>query len=121
MKKFLAVLFTLILSLSLVGCSMAEDAEVKGEGVMTYAEFVAAELETEVVIETYVQGKQSWWDNKGTFYTQDKDGAYFLYEMGCTEEEYNKLVEGIRAGEIVVSDSLEAPAVDANVTVNYID
>ena len=38
-----------------------------------------------------------------------------------TSEESNKLVEGIRAGEIVVSDSLEAPVVDASVTVNYID
>ena len=38
-----------------------------------------------------------------------------------TVEEYNKIYEGIKAGEIVVSDALEAPAVDANVTVNYID
>ena len=38
-----------------------------------------------------------------------------------TIDEYNKLVEAIRAGEVVVSDALEAPAVDANVTVTYID
>ena len=38
-----------------------------------------------------------------------------------TVDEYNKLVEAIRAGEVVVSDALEAPAVDANVTVTYID
>ena len=38
-----------------------------------------------------------------------------------TVEEYNKLVDAIRAGQIVISDALEAPAVDANVTVNYID
>ena len=60
MKKFLAVLFTLILSLSLVGCSMAEDAEVKGEGVMTYAEYDAAAIDDAVVIEAYVQATQSW-------------------------------------------------------------
>ena len=87
----------------------------KGEGVMTYEEFAAAELDAEVVVETYVQAKQSWWDNKGTFYTQDADGAYFLYEMGCTEEEYNELVPGTKikvtgykaewAGEVEIVDA----------------
>ena len=38
-----------------------------------------------------------------------------------TVDEYNKVVEKIRSGEIVVSDALEAPAVDANVSVTYID
>lgn len=38
-----------------------------------------------------------------------------------TTEEYTKLVEDIRSGKLVVSDALEAPAVDNNVTVNYID
>jgi len=64
--------------------------------VMTYAEFDAAAIDDEVTVETYVQAKQSWWDNKGTFYTQAADGAYFLYEMTCTEEEYNALVPGTK-------------------------
>ena len=55
------------------------NSDAKSEGVMTYAEYAAAAVDTQVVVETYVQAKQSWWDNKGTFYTQDKDGAYFLY------------------------------------------
>jgi len=115
MKKFLAVLFTLILSLSLVGCSMAEDAEVKGEGVMTYAEYAAAEMDAEVTIEAYVQATQSWWDNKITVYAQDKDGAYFLYEMACSEEDAAKLVPGAKikvtgykgawAGEVEIMDA----------------
>ena len=70
----------------------AED--VKAEGVMSYAEYAAAELDTEVVIETYVQAKQSWWEDKATVYTQDQDGAYFLYNMACSEEDYEKLVPG---------------------------
>ncbi len=78
------------------------EAEVEGENaeaeeetkVMTYEEYVASELETAVVIDAYVQGKQSWWDNKATVYTQDEDGAYFLYEMACSEEDYEKLVPG---------------------------
>ena len=52
MKKFLAVLFTLILSMSMMSCSLAEETvEAKGEGVMTYAEYAAAEIDAEVVIE----------------------------------------------------------------------
>ena len=74
----------------------AEEADVKSEGVMTHEEYVAAELDTEVVIETYVQAKQSWWEDKATVYTQDKDGAYFIYEMACSEEDYAKLTKGTK-------------------------
>ena len=63
---------------------------------MTYDEYVAAELDTEVTVETYVQAKQSWWDNKATVYTQDKDGAYFVYNMACSEEDYEKLTVGTK-------------------------
>ncbi len=63
---------------------------------MTYAEYVSAPVDTPVEVETYVQAKQSWWDNKGTFYTQNEDGAYFIYEMAISEEDYNKLVPGTK-------------------------
>jgi len=123
MKKFIAMILALVMSLSLVACAgnsgsndkSTDDADVKGEGVMTYEEYAAADLDAEVTIETYVQGKQSWWDNKGTFYTQDKEGGYFLYEMACTEEEYNKLEVGTKikvtgykaewAGEVEIVDA----------------
>ena len=61
----------------------------KSEGVMTYEEFVAAELDDEVTIEGFVQAKQAWWSNKATIYLQDADGGYFAYELTCTEEQYN--------------------------------
>ena len=101
MKKILSLLMTLTVALSCVGCgssggSSAGGADAKSEGVMTYAEYAAAELETEVVIEAYVQAKQSWWDNKATVYAQDKDGAYFLYEMACSEADYEKLTTGTK-------------------------
>jgi len=72
------------------------DAEAleKSEGVMTYAEYAEAEIDTEVVIEAFVQAKQSWWDDKATVYLQDPDGAYFCYDMECSEEDYDLLVEG---------------------------
>lgn len=65
-------------------------------GVMSYEEYMAAELDSQVVIETYVQAKQSWWEDKATVYTQDKDGAYFLYNMACSEEDYERLVPGTK-------------------------
>lgn len=64
--------------------------------VMTYAEYIAADVDTPVVVETYVQAKQSWWDDKATVYTQDQDGAYFLYNMACSEEDYEKLTQGTK-------------------------
>lgn len=73
-----------------------DSADEKSEGVMTYEEYAAADVDTEVVVETYVQAKQSWWEDKATFYTQDKDGAYFIYEMPCSEEEYEELVPGTK-------------------------
>ena len=96
MKKSLIITLALIMVLSLVGCGKTDSADKKSEGVMTYAEYVAAAMDSEVVVETYVQAKQSWWDNKATVYTQDKDGAYFLYNMACSEEDYAKLTPGTK-------------------------
>ena len=58
--------------------SAAEDGEVS---VMSYEEYMAAELDSKVVIEASVQAKQSWWEDKATVYAQDEDGAYFLYNL----------------------------------------
>lgn len=76
--------------------AVSEGTAVKSEGVMTYDEYMAAELESEVVIEAYVQAKQSWWEDKATLYTQDEDGAYFIYNAVCSEEDYAKLVPGTK-------------------------
>ena len=91
------------------------DPAAKGEGVMTYAEYDAAAMDAEVVIEAYVQATQSWWDNKITAYLQDPDGAYFCYEMACAEEDAAKLTKGTKikvkgykgawAGEIEIMDA----------------
>ena len=95
--------------------SESESQETKSEGVMTYAEYMDAEIDSEVVIETYVQAKQSWWEDKATVYTQDRDGAYFLYDMACSEEDYEKLVPGTKikvtgykaewSGEVEIMDA----------------
>ncbi len=112
MKKFLSLALVSALVLSLAACG---NSDKKGAGVMTYSEYAAAALDSEVTIETYVQGKQSWWDNKGTFYTQDKEGGYFLYEMACSQSEYDKLTPGTKikvtgtkaewSGEVEITDA----------------
>ena len=100
MKKILVLMLVLVLTLSVAACGggkkeePANNGDVKGEGVMTYAEYAAAELDTQVVVETYVQGKQSWWEDKATLYTQDKDGGYFIYNCACSQADYDKLVPG---------------------------
>lgn len=111
--------------------SAEEAGSAKSEGVMTYEEYMVAELDSEVVIEAYVQAKQAWWENKATVYTQDEHGAYFVYNMTCTEEDYAKLVPGTKikvtgfktewSGEVEIAEgatfeilegSYIAPAVD---------
>ena len=69
------------------------DAVDSGE-VMNYDQYMAADLDTEVTIQAYVQAKQSWWEDKATVYLQDQDGGYFAYDMACSEEDYEKLTEG---------------------------
>ncbi len=119
MKKLVSLLLAVALMCACVGCGSPSDdsgeADVKSEGVMTYAEYVAAPIDSQVVIEAYVQAKQSWWENKATVYAQDKDGAYFLYDMACPEADYAKLTPGTKikvtgfkgewSGEVEIMDA----------------
>ena len=92
----------------------AEGGEASGE-VLSYADYMAAEMDTQVVVETYVQAKQSWWEDKATLYTQDQDGGYFVYNMACSEEDYAKLTPGTKirvtgfkgewSGEVEIMDA----------------
>ena len=89
------------------------------EGVMSYADYVAAAVDTEVCVETYVQAKQAWWEDNGvgqaTFYTQNQDGAFFVYNLPCSQEDYDKLVPGTKikvtgfksewSGEVEITDA----------------
>ena len=105
MKKIVALLLVLTIVLAFAGC---------GSKGMSHDEFMAAAMDSEVVVETYVQDHQSWWDNKITVYCQSKDGAYFLYELACSEEDAAKLVPGTKirvsgykgewAGEVEIMD-----------------
>lgn len=137
MRKFIAFALVLAMAFALCACGStsapaATEAPVEvteapaveetpaeeppaEEAVMSYAEYVAAEIDDKVIVETYVQAKQSWWDDTATVYTQDEDGAYFLYNMACSEEDYEKLVPGTKirvtgyksewSGEVEITDA----------------
>lgn len=141
MKKLLAMAVCMTVSLSIVACgnttnqqsattsAVTTEAATQNEStqettqgetapevsVMTYAEYAAAAIDTKVTVETYVQAKQAWWENKATIYTQNEEGAFFVYEMPCTQEEYDKLVAGTKiritgykaewSGEIEIADA----------------
>lgn len=123
MKKLLALLFALTLVFALVACNNTGNGNGDGNNgdggnqtaVMSYADYMAAELESEVVVECYVQAHQSWWSDKITVYAADEDGAYFIYEMACSEENAAKLTPGAKikvtgtktawAGEIEIVDA----------------
>ena len=106
MKKIIAMLLVLTMALALAGCG--------GSKAMTHEQYMAAEMQAEVTVETYVQAHQSWWDNKVTVYCQSPDGAYFLYELSCSEEDAAKLTPGTKirvtgnkgewAGEVEIMD-----------------
>ena len=123
MKKLLTVLLAVGLLFALGACNKADnepagdetpttDNEVK---VMSHAEYMAADLETEVNVECYVQAHQSWWEDKVTVYAADEDGAYFIYQMACSEEDAAKLTAGTKirvhgyngewSGEIEIMDA----------------
>ena len=91
-----------------------DGADAKGDGVMSYADYVAAAIDDAVTIECFVQATQSWWENKISIYAADADGGYFIYNATCTEEDAAKLtpgqkikVEGFKAewsGEVEVAE-----------------
>ena len=111
MKKILALVLALVLCASF---ALAEEEATEVE-LMTHEDYVLAEIDAPVYVETYVQATQSWWDGKITVYAQSEDGAYFIYNMACTEEDAAKLVEGAKiavkgykaewSGEIEIVDA----------------
>ena len=125
MKKLIAILLVLVMVLAVAGCTKpveTPDGSTNGttagtepkSDVMTHEEYMAAAKDAKVVVETYVQATQSWWDNKITVYCQSKDGAYFAYELACSEADAAKLIAGTKikitgtkgewSGEIEIMD-----------------
>ncbi len=146
MKKIIAILMVAAMVFAFAACATTNEPEVKDPAieteeakdtdaaddvtVMSYDEYVAAELDSAVTVETYIQAKQGWWEKDGvgvaTFSTHPQDGAFFVYEMPCSEEDYNdKLVQGakIRVSGTKAEWSGEVEIIDATYEVlegNYV-
>lgn len=117
MKKLIALLLALTMLVAFAGCNNQpkNPEETLPEGVMTHAEFVAAALDTEVTVHTYIQAVESWWDGCCQIYAQSEDGGYYIYDYACTEEEAAKLVPGTKievtgykaewSGEVEITDA----------------
>ena len=90
-------------------------ADDTSDAVMSYQEFRDADVDTEVTVITNVQAKQSWWDDSANVYCIDNEGAYFIYGLACTEEEYETLTQGTAikvtgyksewSGEVEITDA----------------
>ena len=114
-KAVILMVLLAVIVCPLASCVSEKPSDGKSEGVMTYDEYVAAGIDSEVTVETYIQGADSWWDGKITLYTQDEQGGYFIYEMPCTEDEAEKLVQGTKIkvtgtksewkGEVEITDA----------------
>ena len=111
MKKLFALLLALTMLVAFAGCN----TETLPEGIMTHDEFEAAAMDSEIAVHTYVQAVESWWDGCVQIYAQSKDGAYYIYDLACTEEEAKKLVPGTKievkgyksewSGEVEITDA----------------
>ena len=126
MKKFVAMLLVLTMVLAFAACAKTdttettaavettaaavettaaaveettaatESTEAAAVAVMTHEEYLAAAIDDQVCVETYVQATQSWWEDKITVYCQSPEGAVFAYDMACSEEDAAKLVPGTK-------------------------
>lgn len=120
MKKLISAALALGMALSLAACAGSNDsasesqstseesssvatesseaasAETASGEVLSYDEYMAADLDTQVTVEAYVQAKQAYYaeQSTATVYAQDEDGAYFFYDMTCSQEDYDKLTPG---------------------------
>jgi hypothetical protein len=102
-KKILSLAVVAAMSLSVFGCAnndtaeseaaQSEDVAVDAEYI-SYAEYEAADLDTEVTVLCTVMATQSWWEDTINVYAADQDGAYFIYEMECSEEDAANLTAG---------------------------
>ena len=79
------------------GDNSPSDIFKKGDGVMTYAEYMAAEVDAEVTIEAYIQAV-AYNEQYGyaCLYLADADGAYYVYRMAVTPEQADTLVKGAK-------------------------
>jgi hypothetical protein len=90
MKKLVALLLVFVMVLALAACGKQETKDT------SYADFMAADEGATVTVVTYVQACESWWDGKISVHVQSPEGALYIHEMACSEEDAAKLVPGTK-------------------------
>lgn len=98
MKKVLVVLLALAMVFAAVACGKTEakvDPNAKDAGVLKFAEYIAAEEGAEVTIEGFITARVDGlsWGNCNLM-IQDGDGAYYVYRMPATADDWDKLQIG---------------------------
>ena len=63
-------------------------------GVMSFQAFQAAEDDSPVTVEGYVQAKEARRDGCCSLYMQNEEGAFYLSRMRCSQQEYDTLKTG---------------------------
>ncbi len=141
MKKLIALLLALTMLVAFAGCNTEKPVETQpvetkpvetqpketqpvetepvetepAVQVMTYAEYIAAENDSEVVVEAYVAAIESWWNGSLQVYALCDEGGYYIYNLACSEEDAALFVPGtlVRftgykgewAGEVEIMDA----------------
>lgn len=116
MKKILA----LALALILMGFTMQSLTE---ENVMTHDEFISAEIDSRVTVEAYIQAIHSGWEYimMMNLYAQDKDGAYYIFNMPCSLIDGEKLFPGTKIRIKGTKSSWQGEIEITNASVEIID
>ena len=115
MKKLFAALCALLMVLSLTACGKKEEepvvdntenqTEVENQTeespAMSYEEYAAAELDSEVVLDLYAQNSQSWWDGKITVYGYKSEWSG---EVEVVDGTFTKLSQTYTAAAVNADD-----------------
>ena len=96
---------------------VVEEVEALVIEKMDHAAFSAAKVDDPVCVESFISAKQAYSAEYGntTLYLQDDEGAYFVYRLACSQDEYDAMevgkkikVTGYKAewsGEVEISDA----------------
>ena len=71
--------------LVLASCGKKDDKS----NALSYDEYIAAKDGDVVEIDGYISGRCTWWGDAASFYLQDDDGGYYIYNLPCTQDQYN--------------------------------
>ena len=124
MKNFLILLFPAAMCLLLCGCGLIQPANLDenlvvessfpdsaaeepydsaavltGEKdvagtVASYEEFLAADDSAPLTVESYLQEKTLWDNGFVSIWLQDEEGAYYVYRLPCSREDYEAMTPG---------------------------